>query len=216
MRIFFSQVWLNAKVNQAGIDWSEFFVFQIGVSVLTLTFYVLIASFTTGEVDLTRWVVGNAFVLCTLECVHTVGVSFNGERFNGRLRMIIVSPTSKLTVLLYTGSWAVFSSFVIVTISFLIGGLLFGVELANINWAAFWISILVTAFSCMGLGLLMGIFALISDSMYLILNAVAMLIMIFSGANFPVEQFPLPAQWLGFIFPVARGITAANNYINRI
>jgi len=92
MRHFCSQVWLYAKVNHANIDWLEFLFYRVGVSLLTLVFYVLIASFTSGEVDLSRWVVGNAFVLCTYECIHLVGVSFNGERFSGRLRAIIISP----------------------------------------------------------------------------------------------------------------------------
>ena len=214
MRRFCSQVWLYAKVNQANIDWLEFIFFRIGVSMLTLIFYVLIASFTTGEIDLSRWVVGNAFVLCTYECIHIIGVSFNGERFNGRLRSIIVSPTSKLTVLMYTGSWAVFSAFLTIGAAFLAGGLIFGVSFAGFNVAAFLISIAITAFACVGLGLLIGIFALITDSMYLILNAVAMLIMIFSGANFPVEQLPPLAQLVAGIMPVQRGIAAANQYFN--
>jgi len=214
MRRFCSQVWLYAKVNQANIDWLEFVFFRIGVSMLTLIFYVLIASFTTGEIDLSRWVVGNAFVLCTYECIHLIGVSFNGERFNGRLRSIIVSPTSKLIVLMYTGSWAVFSAFLTIGAAFLAGGLIFGVSFAGFNVAAFIISIVITAFACVGLGLLIGIFALITDSMYLILNAVAMIIMIFSGANFPVEQLPRPAQLVAGIMPVQRGIAAANQYFN--
>jgi len=214
MRRFCSQVWLYAKVNQANIDWIEFLVFRVGVSMLTLIFYVLIASFTTGEIDLARWVVGNAFVLCTYECIHLIGVSFNGERFNGRLRSIIVSPTSKLTVLMYTGSWAVFSAFLTIGAAFLAGGLIFRVDFTGFNVAAFMIGIIITAFACVGLGLLIGIFALITDSMYLILNAVAMLIMIFSGANFPVEQLPRPAQLVAAIMPVQRGITAANAYFH--
>jgi len=214
MQRFCSQVWLHAKVNSANIDWLEFLFFRVGVSMMTLLFYVLIASFTAGDIDLSRWVVGNAFVLCTYECIHLIGVSFNGERFNGRLRTIVVAPTSKLVVLMYTGSWAVFSAFFTIGAAFVFGGLIFGIGFANFNLIAFIISIVITAFACVGLGLLIGIFALITDSMYLILNAIAMLIMIFSGANFPVEQLPYPAQLLATIMPVRRGIMAANNYFS--
>ena len=215
MRRFCSQVWLHAKVNQAAIDWAEFLAFRVGISMLTLIFYVLIARYTTGEMYLTRWVVGNAFVLCTYECIHVVGTSFSAERFNGRLRFMVASPTSKLLILMYTGSWAVFSSFLTISAAFAAAALIFNVSFSGFNAAAFVISIGVTAFACIGLGLLMGVFALITDSMYLILNAAAMLVMIFSGANFPVAQLPVPFQWVSQIFPVSRGISAANLYFNK-
>ena len=214
MRRFCSQVWLHAKVNQANIDWLEFIFFRVGVVMLTLVFYVLIASFTTGEGDLTRWVVGNAFVLCTYECIHLIGVSFNTERFNGRLRSIIVAPTSKLVVLMYTGAWAVFSSIITISVAFFIGGLIFGVGFAGFNFAAFFISILITAFACVGLGLFVGIFALITDAMYLVLNAIVMIIMIFSGANFPVSQLPRAAQPIAWVMPIRRGVEAANLFFD--
>jgi len=207
---FFSQAWLNAKVQQGGFNITQFLVYKVGISIMTLMLYVLIAQFTTGELDLTSWVVGNAFVLCVMECIFGVGRTFNEERFHGRLRSIIVSPTSKLTVIMYNGVSSVLIASVTISAAFVIGGLIFGVQFSEINTGMFLLAIITAAFACVGLGMMLAVFALITDSMHLVLNALAMIIMIFSGANFPVSQLPAFAQWLANAFPLFRSIQAAN------
>ncbi|MCL2217914.1 MAG: ABC transporter permease [Defluviitaleaceae bacterium] len=207
---FFSQAWLNAKVHQGGLNMTEFLAYKVGVSVSTLMLYVLIARYTTGLVDLTAWVVGNAFALCVYECIFNIGGTFNAERFSGRLRAIVVSPTSKLAVIMYNGVSSIVVGFITITAAFVVGGLIFGVQFADINIAMFALSILAAAVACVGLGLLLAVFALITDSMYLMLNALALLIIIFSGANFPVSQLPVGAQYIANIFPLYRSVAAAN------
>jgi len=207
---FFSQAWLNAKVQQGGLNLTEFLVYKVGISISTLLIYVLIARFTTGNVDLTAWVVGNAFALCVYECIFEIGGTFNAERFNGRLRSIMVSPTSKLTVIMYSGVSAIITGFVSIAAAFVIGGLIFGIPFSDFNMGMFVLAILSAAFAAVGLGLLLAVFALITDSMFLMLNALALLIIIFSGANFPVSQLPVFAQYIANIFPLYRSVAAAN------
>jgi ABC-2 type transport system permease protein len=181
------------------------------MSIATLLIYVLIAQYTTGgEVDLTRWVVGNAFALCVFECVFSMGTYFQAERFNGRLRSIIAAPTSKLTVIMYSSVSAIIVTSLTVTGGFIVGGLLFNVPFADLNIPMFALAIITAAFACIGLGLLLAAFALITDSMYLMLNAIALLIVIFSGANFPVSQLPQFAQYIAQIFPLFRSVAAGN------
>jgi len=208
---FFSQAWLYTKVRYAGMDVVEFFAYRVGLSIATLLIYVLIAQYTTGgEIDLTRWVIGNAFVLCVSECVSTMGTYFNAERFNGRLRSIIAAPTSKIAVIMYSTVSSVIVSFLTISGGFIVGGLIFGVPFGDLNVAMFAIAITTAAFACIGLGLLLAAIALLSDSMYLILNAISLLIMIFSGANFPVSQLPQFAQFIANAFPLYRSIAAGN------
>ncbi|MCL2221917.1 MAG: ABC transporter permease [Oscillospiraceae bacterium] len=206
---FFSQAWLNAKVHQGGLNLTEFLAFKVGVSILTLVLYVLIARFTTGYVDLTAWVVGNAFALCVYECIFGIGGTFSSERFNGRLRSIIVAPTSKLTVIMYNGASSIVTGFLTIAVSFFIGGLLFGVQFSEFDFVMFALAIFAATFASVGLGLLLAVFALITDSIFLMLNALALLIIIFSGANFPVGQLPLFFPYIANIFPLYRSIAAA-------
>jgi len=208
---FFSQVWLYTKVRYAGMSAAEFFAYRVGLSLMTLLLYVLIQQYVHGgEVDLTRWVIGNAFVLCIFECVSTMGTYFNAERFNGRLRSIIAAPTSKVTVIMYSAIPSIVVSFATISMGFIVGGLLFGVDFAVLNVGMFALAVTTAAFACIGLGLLIAAIALLSDSMYLITNTVTSLIIIFSGANFPVAQLPSWAQFFANGFPLFRSIAAGN------
>ena len=208
---FFSQAWLGAKRRQGGLGPAEFLAFRVGVSITTLMMYVLIAQYTTGgEADLTSWVIGNAFALCVFECVFNIGGTFNQERFQGILKIVVVSPTSKLAVIMYNGVYALLTASVTIAAAFIAGGLIFGVPFGNLHIGMFVLAILAAAFACVGLGLLLAVFALITDSMFLMLNALAMLLIIFSGANFPVSQLPVFAQWIAHAFPLYRSVAAAN------
>jgi len=211
IRRFFSQAWLGAKRRQGGLGPAEFLIYRVGISITTLILYVLIAQYTTGgTVDLTAWVIGNAFALCVYECVFNIGGTFDSDRFQGVLKIIAVSPTSKLAVIMYNGVYALLAASLTIIAAFVAGGLLFGVPFADLHIGMFVLAILAAAFACVGLGLLLAVFALITDSMYLMLNALAMLLIIFSGANFPVAQLPVFAQWIANVFPLYRSVAAAN------
>lgn len=208
---FFSQAWLNAKARQAGFNFAQFIVYRVGISISTLIMYVLVARHAAGGVyDLTPWVIGNAFALCIYECVFNVGSSFNTERFNGRLRAIMVSPTSKLTVIMYNSISSIVITTLTIISAFIAGGLIFGISFSELNIAMFALSIFVAAFTCVGLGLLLGVFSLITDSMHMVLNVLALLMVIFSGANFPVSQLPIVMQLIANVFPLYRSVRAAN------
>ncbi|MCL2717462.1 MAG: ABC transporter permease [Lachnospiraceae bacterium] len=210
IRRFCSQAWLNAKVNQGGLDLTEFLAYRVGISITTLIFYCLIANHATGQIDLTRWVVGNAFALCIYECIFGLGICFNSDRYYGRLRSIIVSPTSKLTVIMYYGVYSIFIAFLTIVVSFATGGLIFGIPFNDLNLGMLMLAISIAVFTCVGFGFLFAVLALITDSIYLLLNAIGLLIIIFSGANFPVSQLPAFAQWIAHIFPLFRSVQAAN------
>ncbi|MCL2558647.1 MAG: ABC transporter permease, partial [Treponema sp.] len=214
IKIFFSQAWLCAKVKQAGVSPTEFLAYRVGVSITTLSLYVLIARFTTGSVDLTSWVIGNAFALCVFECVFNIGGTFNEERFNGRLRSIIVSPTNKMAVIMYNGASSIVVAAITIAAAFIVGGLIFGISFSGLNPGMFLAAIFTATFACVGMGLMFAALALITDSIHLLLNAVALLIMIFSGANFPVSQLPVFAQWIARAFPLFRSVKAANMSID--
>lgn len=78
------------------------------------------------------------------------------------------------------------------------------------NFGVFLLAALSATFSAAGMGLMMSAIALLTDSVHLILNIVANIILLLSGANFPVTQLPIAAQYIAMIFPLHRAIAAAN------
>lgn len=207
---FFSQVWLSYKMRQGAFDWAEFLALHIGYSLLSLILYCLIARFTTGNMDLTRWVVGNAFNLCLMECMHMTGTVFTGFRWNGTLGNIVAAPGNKLALVLQSGVSSILMAFIVVAAAMLFGGLIFSVPFSNLHIPAFFLCMLAATFACAGAGMLLSVFSLCTDSMYMLLNVATAMTIFFSGANFPVSQLPVWAQWIGCIFPLQRAIAAAN------
>jgi ABC-2 type transport system permease protein len=206
---FFSQAWLFGKATQGPFDFLEFISYKLCYSLLSLCFYCIVASYAIGVVDLTRWVVGNAFTLCVIESINNLGIVFTFERQSGRLRSVVASPTNNLTVVIESGMFSMLISFATVAVGFILGGLIFGVSFVSLNIPMFIVSMLAATFAAAGFGLLLSVISLVTDSMYLILNAMVSLVIILSGANFPVTQLPVPVQYLSRVFPLNHAIQAA-------
>ena len=210
VRRFFSQAWLYFKANNAAFSFEEFISYQAAIPLLTLIFYCVLASYSFNTTDLTRWVVGNSFLLCMHSCIFGLGTTFVGERYYGRIRSIIVAPINKLTVVIQRGLFPMFVAVVTVFIGFLAGSLIFGVDFSGINMGIFSLIIFVAMFAAAGFGLLISVFGLVTDGMHFILNLSTYVLMIFCGANFPIAQLPKAAQYISRLLPLTRSIEAAN------
>jgi len=111
---------------------------------------------------------------------------------------------------LQSGMASIIMSFVVVAAGMLFGGLIFRVPFGDLHIPAFLLCMLAATFACAGAGMLLSVFSLCTDSLYMILNIATAMTIFFSGANFPVAQLPVWAQWIGRVFPLQRAIAAAN------
>lgn len=207
---FFSQAWLYFKANNAAFSFEEYITLQTAIPLLTLIFYCVLASYSFDTDNLTRWVVGNSFLLCMHTCIFGLGATFMGERYYGRIRSIIIAPINKLTVVLQRGFFPLFVAVATVFIGFLAGSLIFGVDFTEINLGLFLLITCVGMFAASGFGLLLSVFGLVTDGMHFVLNLSTYVLMIFCGANFPIEQLPRGAQFISAVLPLTRSIQAAN------
>ena len=209
IRRFFHQAWLYHKGQNAAFDFEEFTLFQFAYPLLTLIFYVVLASYSFRTTELTHWVVGNSFLLCVNITLFSLGGAFEGERYYGRLRSIIASPANKLAIVLQKAVFPIITAIVTVFVGFLAGSLIFGVPFTDVNLGLLLVVIVVSMFAAAGLGLLLAAFSLLTDSMQLILNTACYVLMIFCGANFPIAQLPAWGRALSQALPLTRGISAA-------
>lgn len=210
LRRFFSQAWLYQKGRTAAFKLPEFLCFDAGYPIITLIFYCLLAAYSFQTTDLTRWVVGNAFLMCTNTCVFGLGNIFRSERYNGRLRSIVAAPCSKLAVVLSSGVFPTLFAAVAVTGGFLVGALVFGVDFSGVPLGKAALTILCAMASATCFGLLLSVFGLITDSMNMVLNVVSYVLMIFTGAEFPVAQLPLAGRVISRLLPLTRAMEAMN------
>ncbi|GHV38372.1 hypothetical protein FACS189490_00190 [Clostridia bacterium] len=210
LRRFFVQAWLYFKGSNAAFSFEEFTLFQVSYPLLTLVFYVVLAAYSFNAADLTHWVVGNSFLMCVNATLFNLGKAFDGERYFGRLRSIIASPVNKMAVIMQKALFPALTTIITVALGFFAGSLIFGVDFTRIDLPLFFVVIIVSMFAAAGLGIFFAAFSLLSDSVHLILNTMSYVLMIFCGANFPVEQLPAWGRVLSFALPLTRGIKAAD------
>lgn len=210
VRRFFSQAWLYCKGRTAAFRPLEFICLDAGYPLVTLIFYCLLASYSFGTTDLTYWVVGNAFLLCTNVCIFGLGGVFNGERYYGRLRSIVAAPCSTLALVLASGVFPALMAAVTVAVGFLLGGLIFGVSFAGVDLGLVALSILAAMWAATGFGLLLSACSLLTDSMHLLLNIVSFILMLCTGAEVPLSQLPGWARFLSNFLPMTRSMAAVN------
>lgn len=211
LRRFFSQAWLYQKARTAAFDWREFLFFDTGYPIITMVFYCLLAAYSFRTTELTCWVVGNSFLMCVNTCIFGLGSLFRSERYSGRLRSIIASPCNLLSVVLSYGFFPSLLAIGAVVLGFAVGAVLFGIDFSGVNIGAAMLTILCAMLSASCFGLLLSVFGLLSDSMHLILNMMNYILMIFTGAEFPVSQLPVFGQIISRILPLTRSIEAMNS-----
>lgn len=208
---FFDQAYLYHKGRRAAFEAEEFVLMQIGYPLITLIFYCLIASYSFKTSNLTNWVIGNAFLLCTNACIFGLGNIFVSERYFGRLRSIIASPCAKLPLILASGVFPAFFAICASVCGLIVGAIVFKVDFTGINLFMVAVTIICAMISATCFGLFLSSLGLISDSMHLILNIVSYLMMIFTGAEFPVSQLPLPGRIISLLMPLTKTIAAMNS-----
>ena len=64
MKRFINQAWLNFKGRYAGISFEQVILYESLYPIITLSFYCILAAYSFNTLNLTKWVVGNSFLLC--------------------------------------------------------------------------------------------------------------------------------------------------------
>lgn len=207
---FFVQSWLSFKALFGWVDPTVYFFVKVLNPIFQLIFFCLLAKYSYKASDLSPWVIGNSFLLCIYNCVFGIGNVFVVERYYGTLKMIVAAPSNKFITFFQRGFVHIIDSISTVIIGLVVGSLLFDVSFANVNFPTFFLVLIIAMFSAVGFGLFIGSFGLITSNMNLIMNILAMLLIAFSGANFPVEWLPVMLQKFAYCLPITRSIKAAN------
>ncbi len=210
MNRFLTLSWLSFKSRRTMFSIEEFFCYETLYPLLTLAFYCILAGYSYQTSNLTRWVIGNSFLLCMNTCIFTLGSTFMAERAYGCVKSLIVSPAHMLGIILHKSFYTCLVAMATVVLGFIAGGLLFSVDYSGMNWFLFLLAVIAAMFAATGFGMFIGIFGLISDQMHFVLNFMSYVLMIFCGANFPIEQLPPAARIISEFLPLTHSIKAVN------
>jgi ABC-2 type transport system permease protein len=157
------------------------------------------------------YVIGNAVQYAALPCLFAMTFTIGGERYQHTLCYILVSPAPRLPLFLGRAVPVVVNGFFVAAFSLVVGGLIVGIDIPAGSILPLALATLICAFSCTGLGLVGAAIGLLIREQAVLANIMFGLLLIFTGANVPVDSLPDWMQAISNVLPFTHGIEAARD-----
>ncbi len=155
------------------------------------------------------FVIGNAVQYAAIPCLFAMIFTISGERYQHTLGYILVTPAPRLPLFLGRALPVVVNGFFVAAFSLVVGGLIVGIHVDPSSMAPLALATLICAFSCTGLGLAGAGVGLLLRETAVLANIMFGVLLIFTGANVPVDQLPGWMQSISNVLPFTHGIDAA-------
>jgi ABC-2 type transport system permease protein len=157
----------------------------------------------------TFYVIGNALQYASIPCLFAMTQTIAGERYQQTLGFILVSPARRLPLFLGRALPVIVNGFFVSVFALAVGGALLDVEIAAGAWPSIALVTALCAFSCTGLGLINAGLGLIVRETAVLSNIIFGLLLIFTGANVPLDELPGWMRAISEVLPFTHGIEAA-------
>jgi ABC-2 type transport system permease protein len=155
------------------------------------------------------FVIGNAIQYASIPCIFSMTHAIAGERFQQTLAYLLVSPAGRLPLFLGRALPVILNSIFVAAFALLVSGLILRIDIPVSAWPAILLVIAVAAFACTGLGLITAAVGLRVRETAVLNNIIFGLLLIFTGANVPLEEMPGWMEAIGRSVPLTHAIEAA-------
>jgi ABC-2 type transport system permease protein len=155
------------------------------------------------------YLIGNALQYAAIPCLFAMAQMVGGERYQNTLSAILVSPAPRIPLFFGRSLPVVINGAFVAAFSLLVGALILGVHLPASSLAPLLLIVLIAAFSCTGLGLVNAAASLRIRENAVLSNVIFGFLLIFTGANVPLDSLP---DWMGTMaqgLPFTHAIKAA-------
>jgi ABC-2 type transport system permease protein len=153
------------------------------------------------------YVIGNALQYASIPCLFAMAQSIGGERFQQTLGAILVSPAARIPLFFGRSLPVVLNGAFVAAFSLVTGSLILGVHLPASSFAPLALVVLISSFSCTGLGLVNAAASLRVRENAVLSNVIFGFLLIFTGANVPLDSLPgwmsTSAQGMPFTHAIA-------------
>jgi ABC-2 type transport system permease protein len=193
------------------INWLSPWIF-IPSLVLTPIFQILLFVFigrTAGVQSDEFFVVGNAIQYASIPCIFSTTHAIAGERFQQTLAYLLVSPAHRVPLFLGRALPVIGNAIFVAAFSLLVAGLILRIDVPPSSWPGIMVVIAVACFACTGLGLITAAVGLRVRETAVLNNIIFGLLLIFTGANVPLDQMPGWMEAIGRSVPLTHAIEAA-------
>lgn len=155
------------------------------------------------------YVIGNAIQYAAVPCLFAMIFTVAGERYQRTLGYLLVTPAPRLPLFVGRALPVVVNGWIVSLFSLVVGGAIVGVDVPASAYPALALAALVSTYGCTGFGLLGAGLGLLVREQGVLANMLFGLLLIFTGANVPVESL---AGWMQVVsqgLPFTHGIEAA-------
>ena len=153
------------------------------------------------------YVIGNALQYASIPCLFAMSHSIAGERYQETLGAILVSPAARIPLFFGRSLPVVLNGALVAAFSLVVGSLILGVHLPASSLAPLALVVVVSSFSCTGLGLVNAAASLRIRENAVLSNLIFGFLLIFTGANVPLDALPgwmsTAAQGMPFTHAIA-------------
>ena len=160
------------------------------------------------------YVIGNALQYTSLPCLFAMAQTVDGERFQHTLPVILATPAPRLPLFLGRSLPVVANGIAVAVFAFAAGSALLHVTVPASALASLALVIVVTAFSCTGLGLVNAAVGLRARDTAVSSNLFFGLLLVVCGVNVPLHDLPGWMSTAAQGLPLTHGIEAARKLAN--
>jgi ABC-2 type transport system permease protein len=155
------------------------------------------------------YVVGNAIQYAAVPCLFAMTQMIGGEKYQNTLGAILVSPAPRLPLFFGRIVPVVVNAAFVSAFAFTAGSVILGVHIPASAIAPLVLVIVVAAFSCTGLGMINAALSLRIRENAVLSNVIFGFLLIFTGANVPIDELPQWMQSISHVIPFTHAIQAA-------
>lgn len=160
------------------------------------------------------YVIGNALQYAAVPCIFAMTNTIAGERQQQTLGYILVTPASRVALFLGRSLPVLATGLFVSAFSLAVSTLLLGIEIQATAVAPLAVVIAATIFSCTGLGLVTAGIGLRVRETAVLGNIIFGLLLVFTGANAPLETMPGWTKAVSEALPFTHGIEAARRIVD--
>ena len=155
------------------------------------------------------YVIGNAVQYSAIPCLFAMANTIAGERWTQTLGIVLTTPAHRVPLFLGRSLPVVVNGFFVSMFSLIVGSLILDVDIASSAWLPLALVVAVAAASCTGLGLANAALGLRVRETAVMSNVLFGLLLIFCGANIPLDDLPTWMATVGSWLPLTHAIEAA-------
>ncbi len=181
---------------------------MLGSPLFQILFFTYLGRYA-GSRDDAFFIVGNAVQISAMSGIYGMTMGIANERQFGTLQALLATPANRLAVFAGRALPFVANGLVVSAFGFVVAWALLDFSPAAGSVPALSLAVLVTASSCVALGMLIGSIGLRARDVFFGANLVYFVMLLVCGVNVANEDLP---GWLGAVgrcLPLTHGIEAA-------